>query len=333
MNKKLGSLIKKAASVFMALSIVACSSPNATKMATKEAGAKDSHYPVKIQNYDSKKNKIELTFKEAPKKVVAVYQSSIETLLALGLGDRIVLAGALDTEVKDNLKDDFSKVKKYQAKSPTKEEVLGAEPDFIFSWGSYFGEKTLGDVKWWHERNINTYMQQNAGVVRPNSLENEYTDILNMGKIFNVEDKAQKIVSDMKKDIEKAQNYAKTKEKVKAVILEVEKEGQYRIYGYDSIGGDIAKQTGAELVADKNGRVGKEDLIKLNPDVIFTVYFGKKDKDSQLKQITDDNALASIKALKEKRVYPIILGEVYATGIRTSDGIKTISKGLYPGLD
>ncbi|WP_175438481.1 hypothetical protein [Fusibacter sp. 3D3] len=44
-------------------------------------------------------------------------------------------------------------------------------------------------------------MQQNSGAVVPNSLENEYEDILNRGIIFNVQDKANQIVEDMKTEI------------------------------------------------------------------------------------------------------------------------------------
>ena len=39
-------------------------------------------------NYDG--NEIETTYEKAPEKVLAVYQGSIETMLALGLEDRLV---------------------------------------------------------------------------------------------------------------------------------------------------------------------------------------------------------------------------------------------------
>lgn len=291
-----------------------------------------SKYPVTITTYNYAKQPVKVTFKKSPEKVVAVYQNSIETLLALGLQDKIIAAAGLDHEVKDEYKSAFSKVKYYE-KVPSKEEVIGLQPDFILSWYSLFGEKKLGDVGFWHERAINTYIAQNSGVISPNTLQNEYDDILNIGKIFDVEDKANEIVTTMKKEIEKVKVFVKGKETVKAVILEVEKDGVYRIYGQDSIGGDIATQVGANLVAKSNGKIGNEDLIKLNPDVIFTVYFGKAiDKESAVKRIVDNPGLSSISAIKSKRIHPIMLSEVYASGIRTLDGIKTISKGLYPEL-
>lgn len=298
-----------------------------------EDGVKQSsNYPLTIKTYNYAKNPVDINFEKSPEKVVAVYQNSIETLLALGLEDKILLASGLDHEVKDEYKEAFAKIK-YAEKVPTKEEVIGLQPDFILSWYSFFGEKKLGDVGFWHERGINTYMAQNSGVIKPNSLQNEYDDILNVGKIFDVEDKAEKIINDMKSEIEKAKDFVKGKEPVKAVILEINKDGLYRIYGEDSIGGDIAKQVGADLVAKTSATIGNEDLVKLNPTVIFTVYYGQEiERNEAVEKIMNNKALASISAIKENRVKPIMLSEVYASGIRTLDGIKTISKGLYPEL-
>ena len=57
------------------------------------------------------------------------------------------------------------------------------EPDMIFSWGSLFGEKKLGDVDQWISRGTNTYINTNTragGYDR--TLEHEYTDIFKYRK-------------------------------------------------------------------------------------------------------------------------------------------------------
>lgn len=293
----------------------------------------DSHYPVTIRTYNFKKEPVDITFENSPEKVLAIYQNSIETLLALGLEDKIVAASGLDHDVKEEYKVAFEDVKYYD-NDLTKEEVIGMGPDFILSWYSVFGEKRLGDIDFWHERNINTYMAQNSGVKSPNTLENEYEDILNLGKIFNVEDKANEIVDNMKREIEAAKEFSKDNPSVKTVILEVGSDNMYRIYGEESIGGNIATLVGADLVAKENGNIGAEDLVNLDPEVIFTVYFGDVigEKDA-IDNIVNNPSLSSISAVKNNRVYPIMLSEVYASGIRTLDGIISISNGLYPDLN
>ncbi len=330
----------------MAFSLTACSSdtgeeetPEAGGQVLEEGSAEEvegdeeSHYPVTITTYNYQKEPVEITFEKSPEKVLAVYQNSVETLLALGLEDRIIAASGLDHDVKDEYKDAFDGIKYYENR-PTKEEVLGLGPDFILSWYSLFGENNLGDVGFWHERDINTYMAQNSGVISPNSLENEYEDILNMGKIFDLEDKANEIVDNMKREIEEAREFSKDQSPVKTVILEVGSENVYRIYGEDSIGGNIASLVGADLVARENGQVGAEDLVDLDPEVIFTVYYGDSIvEEASLESIMTNPALSSISAVENERVYPIMLSEVYASGIRTLDGIISIRNGLYPELE
>ena len=52
------------------------------------------------------------------------------------------------------------------------------------------------------------------------TVENEYQDILTIGKIFNVEDKAQAIVDEMEAAVDKVTEAAKGKEKKKVLVVE-----------------------------------------------------------------------------------------------------------------
>lgn len=331
--KKFNKNLLLALLLVCAVILSACGNQNQANTSNENTQTNnDSYYPVTIQTYNFAKEPVEMVFEKAPEKVVAIYQSPIETMLALGLGDKVVAAVQLDDPVKDEWKEQFDKITYYE-NLPSVEEVLALEPDFILSWTSLFSEKNYGDISYWNERGVKTYIWQNSGVKNPNTLDNEFEDILNIGRIFNVEAKAMEIVDQMKSEIDNAVKYVEGKEKVKAIIIEVAKDGQYRVYGEDSIGGDIATRVGADLVAKENGTIGKEDLVNLNPDVIFTVYYGDSIvRDQSVESIVNDAALASISALQNNRVHPIVLSEVYASGVRTYDGIKTIIAGLYPDL-
>ena len=294
-----------------------------------KAEVKDDYYPVTITTYNADGDKIDLTFDKAPEKVLCVYQSAIENMLALGLGDRVIANAMLDVPVKDEWKDQFDKVE-YFEKAPSKEAVLDMAPDMIISWSSYFRDKTLGDVKFWHDRGVKTYINLNSGIMQPNKLEYEYEDIRNIGKIFNKNAEAEAIIAEMDKKIADGKKLSESREPVKAVILEIEGDNQFRNYGEDSIGGNIATLSGADLVFEKSGKFGLEDLIEKNPEVIFTVYFGdEKLKDGEKEKILNNPQLQSLDAVKNGRVYPIMLSEVYSSGVRTADGIDTIVNGLY----
>ncbi len=310
--------------------------------ATKEESPKEetpkeeAHYPVTISNFNRAHEAYDVTFEKAPEKVFAVYQDSIETLLALGLEDRIVACAGLDQDVKPEYAEAFSKVNYLTEFSPDKESVMMLEPDMIVSWYSYFGDKKLGDVPYWNENGVGTYMMRNSGAAEKRSLQNEYDDILDIGKVFNVEDKANAIVDEMKAEVQKALEATKGMEtKPRVLVMEVEKDG-IRVYGDNTLAGDMVRHIGADLVTAPENHMSSEDLIALNPDVIFSVYFGSSDsiEDGQasVDKLVKDEKYASLKAIQENKVFPISLGEVYCSGTRTLDGIKTLSKGIYPEL-
>lgn len=324
--------------IMMMLSMTACGSTGKNDNSSENQKESDasSHYPVTITTYNYAEEAIEITFEKAPEKVFAVYQDSIETLLALGLEDKIVACAGLDQDVKPEYEDAFSKVNYLTEFAPSKESVLMLEPDFILSWASYFAKDKLGEVDYWHERNINTYMMLNSGAVPEQSLENEYTDILNLGKIFNVEDKAEALVNEMKAEVEKVAGAASGSDtKPSVLVMESESDG-IRVYGENTLGGDMVNQLGAELVTAPENKMGSEDLIAANPDVIFTVYFGSSDSiadaEAALETLKNDPQYASLSAVKNGRVYAISLGEVYCSGTRTLDGIKSLAEGIYPDL-
>ena len=105
---------------------------------TADAEGTKTEYPLTITTYDYDGNEIETTYEKAPEKVLAVYQGSIETMLKLGLEDRLVATAGLDNEVPDDLKEAFSKTNYLDEFTPSLETVTMLEPDMILSWSSLF---------------------------------------------------------------------------------------------------------------------------------------------------------------------------------------------------
>lgn len=302
-----------------------------------EGTSKHTQYPVTIKTYGSDGKEIETTYEKAPEKVLAVYQGSIETMLALGLQDHIVAAAGLDNAVPDSMKDVFDSLNYLDEFTPSKETVTMLEPDMILSWGSLFQDKTLGDTMDWINKGTNVYINSNtARNDSPRTLENEYQDILNLGIIFDVQDKAEEIVSKMKNTISEAVSQAENLQEKPSVMILESYDDTFTNYGADSLGGDMVTQLGAELANPDASEVGKEDIIAADPDVIFVVYMPYSGDDPQTIQdeklavFKDDEAFQSLSAVKNGRVVPIMLSEMYAAATRTQDGIETFAKGLYP---
>lgn len=299
---------------------------------------KKTEYPLTITTYGRDGAEYTMTYEKAPEKVAAVYQGSVETLLALGLEDRIVATAGLDNEVPDDQKAAFSKTDYLDEFTPSKETMTMLEPDMIFSWVSLFDADTLGAPEEWEEKGTNVYINTNTAV-KEDSLENEYADILNMGKIFDVQDRAEEIVNNMKDTIADVKEKTAEQENKPTVMVVESMNDSFTNYGASSVAGDMVTQLGGILANEDASSVGKEDIVAADPDVIFVVYMPytgddpETVKQEKLDVILKDDAFASLSAVKNDRVVPIMLSEMYASATRTQDGIETIAQGLYPDIE
>ena len=109
-------------------------------------------------------------------------------------------------------------------------------------------------------------------------------------------------------------------------------------YGSLTLGGDMVTKLGGVLANPDGDEIGKEDIIAANPDVIFVVYMpyagddAETVKQQKLDVLMKDPAYASLDAVKNNRVVPIMLSEMYASATRTQSGIEDFAKGLYPDI-
>lgn len=328
----------------LALTLSACGGQNNTpdtsgsQPESSVSENSDGYYPVTITNYNYAGEEVSYTYTEAPQRVLAVYQGCIETMIALGLEDHVIASYGLDNEVKEEWQEGFAQMHYDDSVfAPDKETVTLLEPDFIFSWGSYFGDKKLGDVDAWNEKGVGTYMNSNTVPGGTRTLENEYTDILNIGKIFHVEDKAQALVDEMKAQVTGTLSAVQGQDPVRVAVVEPI-SGKITNYGQKSLAGDMVTALGGELAMPEADSISKEDLVAADPEVVFVVYMAysgddpQSVMDQQLSLIQDDPALQSLQAVKNGKVHLIMLGDMYASGPRTLDGLKTLAQGMYPEL-
>ncbi len=336
--------------MLLCLSFVACSSNEQENNSSEEQSSEEnsseeqsqpeeeeSHYPVTITNVNYNKEPVEYTYEKAPERVLTFWTNSLETMLALGLGDRVVYAVGYDEDdMLEELKPEFEKVKANieinnefvdSNAALSKETAVMLEPDFILAWKSSFSDKTIGDVDYWNENGTGTYIALNSNDVSENrTLENEYQDILNIGKIFDVEDRAEALVNEMKAEVERVTSATKDQEKRTVLVFEYLGD---KIWNYDKtmLAGNMVIEMGGDLL-DAPSDIGKEDILNLNPDVIFVIG----STEEKLTAVTEDPALASLTAIQNNDVYLMPLSYVYTSGVRTIYGLNRIGQALYPDL-
>lgn len=340
MNKRLKKLITATLVTAMCITAVGCSSKSNTASNSASSNSEAvAGYPVEVTTYNYAGDEVKTTYDKAPEKVLAVYQGSIETMLELGLEDRLVAAAGLDNELDEKYKKAFEKVEYLTEFTPSKETVTALNPDMILSWGSIFAEDKLGDVNTWIDKGCNTYINTNTrrkeGEKR--TIQNEMTDILNLGKIFNVEDKANTLATELSESLKSVEDKVSTLEgePLKVLVMTAYNDGSYNVFGANStLQNEILEVLGGTNVNEKGGAQSLENLMSLNPDVILYVYNNKNlETDSvAVESLYNNSLIQSVPAIENKKVFEVSYTEFMGYGYRTIECIENLAKEMYPEL-
>ena len=157
-------------------------------------------WPVTVDNCGT-----EVTFTEAPERVVTIKSTTTEMLLALGLGDRIVGSASSDGPLPEALSADIPPV--LAEKLPSQEAVLEAAPDLIYAgWESNFSADAAGERDSLQKLGIDTYVAPAACkapgyMPNPLTFEDVFSQVEEVGRIFGAEDAARDFVEAQKAEL------------------------------------------------------------------------------------------------------------------------------------
>ncbi|WP_417579610.1 putative F420-0 ABC transporter substrate-binding protein [Pelagibacterium sp.] len=150
-------------------------------------------YPLTLVNCGTA-----VTFDAPPERVVAIKSTATELLLALGLADRIVGVGFQDGAVPDGWAPE-TPLTVLADRVPSQEVVLEAEPDLVYGgWESSFAADGAGTRDSLHALGVATYVAPTAcrsgAAPEKLSFEDVFDQISEMGRIFDVEDRAAELL-------------------------------------------------------------------------------------------------------------------------------------------
>lgn len=296
-----------------------------------------AHYPVTIENFNTQGEPEQQTFTKPPERVVAVWQNSIETLLALGVGDRVIAGNGVPDKkfFLPQYQEQYSRIPYTGLQLLDVETTMMMKPDLIVGWHSTFSPKVIRPTSFWHKRGVNTFIARSSlSDGKPRTLKNEYKDILDLGRVFDKNERAQQLVADMQHEVQYATSQtAGFKKRPRALVIEFMGK-EVSVYGEKSLAGNIVRELHGDLLAAKDRNIGLEQVVELDPDVIFIVVteFNYGREQDMIDRVTQHKALKNLRCVKEGRVLPLPLYAIYSSGVRTYDGIKIIANGLYPDL-
>ena len=280
-----------------------------------------------------------VTFENPPERAVSNDVNLTEMMLVLGLADQMVgytgISGwkTLDAEMRSGVKE----LPELSAKYPTKEVLVGADADFFFAGWNY-GMKVGGEVtpETLKPFGIKVYeLTESCSHIMDKqkaSLEDMYTDILNLGKIFGVESRAEALVESYKSELEI----------FKAKLVNID-EG-LRVFVYDSgedapfTAGRYAMPTalieaagGQNIMDDFNkswGTVTWEEVVDRDPQVVVIVNYGDVTAEQKREYMMSNPAFKNISAVKNNRF--VTLEYVEATpGPRNIQAIKHLADAFW----
>lgn len=292
--------------------------------------------PVTIESFVRRGEPFESTYTAVPERVVAMWQNSIETIIALGEGDRIVAGmGIPDRKyVRPEYRAAYDTIPYKDLKYANLESVLMMKPDLLVGWKSTFTNKMLQTPTFWQARQANVYIaESSSGAQSVLTMDMEYKYIRDLGRIFNRNMEAERLIQEMQQSVAYTVAQTANENSPKALFIEVEGK-HFRLYGHKTLAGNIGDSLHADVIDTETPSISMEDVVEQNPDVIFLIVSDGEysQADVIMNYVLTQPGLQGVNALRNKRVHFLPLLAVYSPGIRLSDGIDIVSHGLYPNL-
>ena len=274
-----------------------------------------------------------------PRRAVAHGINMVEMMLALGLEDRLAGYGGLRSiqRLPPAMQAQLVGVPDLSSTGMNLETLLGVQADFVFSGWSYGfrdGEVTPQGLA---ELGIASYVLTEScirKVARERvALEDTFADLLALGRIFGVPERAQALVDGQRATL------ARIAQAMQGV------ERRPRVFLYDS-GTDVPITAGRYAmphamidaaggdnlfadIASSWTRGNWEDVIERNPDWIVIVDNDRPTPGGKLRFLLEQPDLAHLSAIRERRF--VLLDFAEATpGPRNVAAVERLARALHP---
>lgn len=307
-----------------------------------ETDAEAPGEPVTLTNCGQK-----VTFDEPPERVVTNDVGITEIMLALGLEDR--MAGYAMPDDKGDVgrfpwKDGYDKVKRLSDKGLNQEMVLDARADMVFAgWNYGFSESDGFTPARLKKLGIGSYVLTEScrnggdskgshggsarGVMPP--LRALYTDYRNLGKLFGVEDRAEKLIADSRKKIAAARP-ADGGDRPSVFLYDDGRDKPLTSGRYAGPHDIITKAGGDHVMKDLEDSwttVGWETVVARKPEVIVINDYGDTSAAQKEKFLKSYEPLADVPAVKNDRIFTLDYADLVESP-RNADAVTRLAAYL-----
>lgn len=278
----------------------------------------------------------QLTFTGTPQRAVALDQNSTETLLALGLQDRMAGTANVKTKVSPKFADAYAKIPVLSPKILTSEPLRAANPDVVVSsFKELFTADRAGTRDELETLGVPTFVSAvncPDGTTAP--FERLFRDYENLGRIFGTTERANQLAADQRKMLSEVQ--AVKRDPVKVVWIYSVFKGVPYVAGKDGMPSQMSKIAGATNIFDDLSQewpeASWEEIARRDPDVVVIGDLSERgnpgDKASEkLAMMREHPVVSQLKALRDNKVIELP-GIEMDPSVRTVDALRSFGAGL-----
>ena len=279
-----------------------------------------------------------MTFDGPPQRAISNDVNLTEMMLVLGLADRMVgytgISGwkTLDEEMRAGVE----ALPELSAKYPSKEVLVGADADFFFAGWNY-GMKVGGEVtpetlapfgiKVYELTESCTHIMDKGKA----SIEDMYADLLNLGRIFDVEERAANLVDGYRAELAAFADRLETGVPPRVFVYDSGEDAPFTAGRYAMPTALIEAAGGTNIMSDFEkswATVTWEEVVARNPEVVVIVNYGEVTAEEKRAFMMANPAFADLDAVKNDRF--VTLEYVEATpGPRNIEAIKTLAAAFW----
>ena len=282
-------------------------------------------YPFTLDNYG---RQVEIT--KRPQKVLTLGPNCTELFAALGLSD-LVVGRSLVNHSRGPLPeyaDAVNAIPGLNHASATREAIISSGADFIYALDWEISEDGC-NIEEVGQYGMTVYVNSAATV------EQMYQEMLDIGKIFGVEDRAEALVADQKARIAAVQEKIKDQTPVNVLVYDSGNDGVFTCSGINFESLIISLAGGKNIFDDIDSKqwvtVTYEEALARKPDVILIHDYDSPGVDEKLAEIKANPTLAKLDCVKNERFATITLESVLP-GDRIAYAVETLAKAFYPDV-
>jgi len=308
--------------------------------------AAQTGYPLTLENCGR-----QVTFEKAPSRTVSIGQSSTEILYLLGLADKVVGTALWVGPVLEGYEEVNSKIDRLADNEPSFESVLAKKPDIVavqFQW-QVGPEGVVGKPEQFEELGIPVYTSPSDCTGKENSAASDgvrhqvftmdlvYREIRDLAKIYDVQDRGEEVVADLKhREAAARAKVASAEGRLSAVFWFSSAAGaDPYVAGRNGAPGYIMSALGIENIIktdDEWPTVGWETIAKADPTMIVAGAMDRRrypldSIEAKHKFLETDPVASLMPAAKNGHVFDMDAQAMNPT-IRTIEGIETLAEAI-----